>query len=291
MTIRDLSDAYLAWAAEYYTQGGRPTRTAANIASVLNILNQIAGSLPVTHLQPVLLRDYRAHLKARGTHTRRSINDAVAWVRRMADWAADREIISDDVPARMLRVQPIKLGRENVAEGPGVLPVSWEAVTATLAHADLQLSAMIEIHWRTGMRPGELVAMRRSWMDLTGDLPVYEPHLHKTAWRGQKRFIPLGPNAAMVFAQWERRRRAGEDRLWSITTTGGYRSAVVRVQSRHGLPRWTPGQIRHATATLLRASEGIEAARVALGHRAAATTQIYAAEDRARAIDIARRYG
>jgi integrase len=42
------------------------------------------------------------------------------------------------------------------------------------------------------------------------------------------------------------------------------------------IPRWHPHQIRHNTATKLRAKYGLEAAQVILGHKTLTATQIYA---------------
>lgn len=55
--------------------------------------------------------------------------------------------------------------------------------------------------------------------------------------------------------------------------------------------RWHPHQLRHNAATALRREFGIEAARVILGHSSAATTQIYAEIDNARAVDVIGRVG
>ena len=50
--------------------------------------------------------------------------------------------------------------------------------------------------------------------------------------------------------------------------------------------RWSPNQLRHLRATELRKTFGIEAARVVLGHRSAAVTEIYAEQDLEKAAKI-----
>lgn len=50
--------------------------------------------------------------------------------------------------------------------------------------------------------------------------------------------------------------------------------------------RWHPHQLRHNAATELRRRYGIEAARVILGHRSAAITEVYAEIDKAKALQI-----
>lgn len=52
------------------------------------------------------------------------------------------------------------------------------------------------------------------------------------------------------------------------------------------IPNWHPHQLRHNAATSLRKQYGIEVARIILGHRSAAITEVYAEVDHARAIDV-----
>ena len=55
--------------------------------------------------------------------------------------------------------------------------------------------------------------------------------------------------------------------------------------------RWSPNQLRHSAATFLRKEFGIEAARVILGHRSAAVTEVYAEPDHKKAADIMAKVG
>lgn len=55
--------------------------------------------------------------------------------------------------------------------------------------------------------------------------------------------------------------------------------------------RWSPNQLRHSFATLVRREHGLEAAQVLLGHAAADITQVYAERDTAKAADVALKIG
>jgi integrase len=57
------------------------------------------------------------------------------------------------------------------------------------------------------------------------------------------------------------------------------------------VPHWHPHQLRHNAATALRREHGIEIARIILGHRSAAITEIYAEVDHTRAVDVMARIG
>jgi integrase len=55
--------------------------------------------------------------------------------------------------------------------------------------------------------------------------------------------------------------------------------------------RWHPNQLRHSTATTVRATFGLEAAQVVLGHSKANTTEIYAERDLGLAVEVMRQVG
>jgi integrase len=55
--------------------------------------------------------------------------------------------------------------------------------------------------------------------------------------------------------------------------------------------RWHPHQLRHNAATYLRREFGVEAARLILGHRSIAVTELYAELDQEKAIDIISKVG
>ena len=57
------------------------------------------------------------------------------------------------------------------------------------------------------------------------------------------------------------------------------------------VPHWHPHQLRHNAATNLRREHGIEIARIILGHRRPAITEVYAEVDHARAIDVMAKIG
>jgi len=57
------------------------------------------------------------------------------------------------------------------------------------------------------------------------------------------------------------------------------------------VPHWHPHQLRHNAATFLRREHGIEVARIVLGHKSPAMTEIYAEVDCKRAIDVMARIG
>lgn len=70
-----------------------------------------------------------------------------------------------------------------------------------------------------------------------------------------------------------------------------HRAALKELASWEGVHAWNPNQLRHARATWLKKTFGIEAAKDTLGHACLDTTEIYAERDLERAMTIARKVG
>ena len=107
---------------------------------------------------------------------------------------------------------------------------------------------MVQLQLLTAARSGEIVKMRPCDIDCSGPIWFYRPTEHKTAHHGHERKIFIGPKA------------------W-------YKQF-----------HWHPHQLRHNAATFLRKEFGLETARIILGHRSAAITEVYAELDQQKAL-------
>src|SRR5262249_30174925 len=93
------------------------------------------------------------------------------------------------------------------------------------------------------------------------------------------------------------RRRPIQDRY----DVHSYRRAIKyairkanRQRSKQGLPEvpdWHPHQLRHTCGTMIRRQYGLDAARAILGHSTPIVTEIYAALDEEKALEIMARIG
>ena len=71
-----------------------------------------------------------------------------------------------------------------------------------------------------------------------------------------------------------------------------YRNVLHRACDQAGVERWSPHRLRHAKGTELARTEGIEIARIALGHKDDRVTRRYAVEAELElAIAVARKHG
>jgi len=73
--------------------------------------------------------------------------------------------------------------------------------------------------------------------------------------------------------------------------TGSYRRAVERAVGKAKAKKWTPGRVRHTTATVVRERFGVEAAQTYLGHSKCDVTQIYAERNQKLAKTVAKEMG
>lgn len=77
--------------------------------------------------------------------------------------------------------------------------------------------------------------------------------------------------------------KGGIDRLLRRALTPEQRGELKAWRRQH---RWSPLQLRHTAATLIRMRYGLEASQVVLGHAKADTTQIYAERDLTKAHEV-----
>ena len=74
-------------------------------------------------------------------------------------------------------------------------------------------------------------------------------------------------------------------------TTPSYRRVIHRACDRLGIPKWSPHQLRHSSATHVRKEFGVEAAQLMLGHARIDVTQLYAEKNHRIAIEVAAKIG
>lgn len=304
--------------------------------AILRLLVDMFGDVPVDDFGPKALRQLRQAMisgdaKAdppRRPWTRSSINRKVSRLRTVFKWAAGHELVDMNIAERLKSVEPLREGKTTAPETDPVMPVDDDMVDAIRSHVSRQVWAMIQLQRFTGARPGEVVNLKASDIDMTGDVWKVRLSKHKTAWKGKSRTIYIGPKAQHVIrpfltttgylfsprqAEHERRHAMRESRTAHLSTnktrdaqratrrteTAGehytvdsYRRAIHRACKVAKVEQWSPNQLRHNAATHLAATYGLEAARVMLGHSSATiTAAVYVERDEREALKIAREAG
>ncbi len=186
---------------------------------------------------------------------------------------------------------------------------------------------MIQLQRLTGMRPGEVVIMRTTDINMSGAIWEYRPNSHKTEHHGKERVIFVGPKGQEMLKSWlktdlsaylfspreavaeraadarkarktrvqpsqKNRRKRNPTRVpaekYRVT---GYALAIRRACDKAGVPHWAPNQLRHNTGTKLRREFGLDVAKAVLGHASILPTQIYAEQDQAAAAGAMLKFG
>lgn len=313
--ICELLAAYLEYAERYYVKDGEPTGEAKNIKEATRQLQEFYGMTRVANFGPTALKTVRQKM-VETKLSRRVINFRVNRIRRVFKWGVENELVAPGVLHALQAVGALRAGRSDARETGPVRPVSEETVNAILPHVTPQVRAMIELQQLTGMRPNEVTAMRPMDIDRSQATWVYRPARHKTEHHGIERLIYLGPRARAIITPYLA--RLGETYLFSPKeavrqtrdrlrrgnnppkkrrpspkripgnryTRRSYYYAIKRACEKAKVEVWGPNRLRHSAATYLRKRFGIEAARVVLGHRSSAVTEVYAELDRSKAADI-----
>lgn len=304
LTIEELAARYDAHARIYYRKraSGRETREAANVASAMRYAVVAFGDKLAEEFIPADLVACRKAMIP--TCARKTINAMVHRIRRVFQWGVEQGLVPAETWHGLQAVTPLKFGRTEARETEPVTSVFGIYIAAVLAAAPSILRAMIRLQLLTGMRPGEVCIMRPCDIDVSEDVWVYTPFEHKTEHHGRRRRVFLGPRAQQILVPFLKRpanafcfspREAMAERWAACKThrqtpnterktdrkirdrydTKTYRRAITRICQALGIPKWTPGRLRHNRATDLFDRRETDAARVTLGQADSATTEIY----------------
>jgi len=319
LIVNQLLAAYWRWAENYYVKNGRSSRELQGVEYAIKPLVKLYGTLPVNQFSPSKLKTVRQALVDAG-YCRPLINHHVNRIRRIFKWGIEEEIVPSSVLEALKAVAPLKKTRTTAPEPAPVQPVAEADINAALAHLPPTVQAMVRLQLLTAMRPGELCLMRGCDIDTTEKVWIYRPSEHKTEHFGHTREVYLGPQAQQVVSPFLRQNLAGllfspkqaqaernaqrsthrrkpnrvrktQRKLRDRYDTDSYRRAIAYACDQAGIPRWSPGRLRHNAATNLRREYGLDVAQVILGHRCADITQVYAELDREKAFAVVGRIG
>jgi integrase len=302
VSVMELVEGFMAHAAGYY----QDQRQLSRIKKAMDLLASLYGRTDAALFGGPELRTLVAGWCKEG-HCRTYINALTGVVRKCFGWGVTERLVSDATAAVLYRCPNLRKHHSPAPEPEEIPPADLEAVERTLPHLLAPIRAMVRLQLLTGMRPGEVVLMRpcdidRTWLKVDGvQLWLFSLEIHKTAWRGAPRHIPIGPAAQEVLRPYlerapemycfspaegvaEHYRQRG--RVWNPDgkraagerySTGSYDRAVARVCARCNIvPSWSPNQLRHRAGTDTETQHGREKAQALLGHSNPTTTAIYA---------------
>lgn len=190
--------AFLKYADGHYRapNGTLTSEHREHVRAVHHLLPLYAHT-PTADFGPIALQTVRATMVKAGW-CRSVVNKRIGRVRRIFRWAVSREMVPIAVVDSLACVQGLQKGRTAAPETEPVKPAPAADVAKVLPLLDRHQRAMAELQLLTGMRPGEACSLRLCEVERTGDVWVWRPAGHKTAWRGKGKVIVFGPRAQAV---------------------------------------------------------------------------------------------
>ena len=320
--------AYLKHSRCYYGTGR--TSEYHRITLALKPVRELYAKSPAADFGPTQLKAVREWMIGQD-HSRTYINANIKRVVRMFRWGAEEEMVPESVHRTLRLVASLKRGKTKARETKPVKPVPLEVVEATIEELLPTFAAMVRIQLLTGCRPGEVCKLTPGMIDRSGDVWVAKLHEHKTAIHDHERYLYFGPKAQAVLRPFllrgpdeylfrpadtikQRKKRDSANRTTPLScgnrpgksnrktkgkatvpadryTRQAYTRRISEAAKRAKVEHWSPNQLRHTRATEIRADFGLDAAASVLGHSQITTTQVYAEQDKARAIEVARKTG
>lgn len=330
ITISELCARFLKHAMEYYRRpDGSTTTEVTNYKLLIKMLRKFYGSTLVDDFGPRALKALREEMIQKDW-TRTSVNKQTGRIKALFRWGVEQEFVNPSVFHGLQAVAGLRRGRSNAKESKRVKPAPKAHIDTIKDHVSRQVWAIIQLQLFTGARSGELVIMRPCDIDMSGKIWTYKPSTHKTEYHGHERNIYLGPQAQTIIrpflagreikgflfspkeAEEERREKVHSQRKTPLHhgnspgtnikddpkkqvgeryTTESYCRAIRRACKKAEVPHWHPHQLRHNAATNLRKEFGLDVARIILGHRSPAITEVYAELDREKALRVMEEFG
>ena len=301
ISVAELCGKWAEHCAVYYRdREGAKTSEAAGAVIAVRSLVEMHGERMVGELRHRDIVEWRGAMERSGV-CRATVNKRLNVFRRMMRWALDEDLVGALDVAELTQVQPLKRYRSAARETAPVMPVDDAAVAATLPQLPPSTADMVRVHRLTGMRPGELCALKWSDIDTTATPWVYRPSHHKNEWRGHPRVVCIGPKARAVLSRhadaaadapifspveaeaerfaamraaarspsrYDRRNADPAKRRklkceWDVCS---YTRSIRKACRRAGITPWAANRLRHAFATEVRRAFGLAACRAVLGH-------------------------
>jgi integrase len=296
LTVAGLWDAFLDHAEAYYRKHDQPTSAVNNFRRGAVWCLDAWGALPAAEVTPLRLRALRDAMVAHGLN-RSTVNKYLGAVRHCWRWAVAEELVPPSVLEGLRAVPNFPRGR-GAKETPRVPPVPEALLEQTLPILEAHVRALAVFQAATGCRPGEAVCLRPCDLERAVTPWLYTPWTWKTEHKGGERRIWVGPRARAAVLPYLDACATPES--WAFPSPrfpgqhlaeASYWGHLARACRRHGLPHFTPNQLRHLRGTTARREGGLEAAQAVLGHEDIGTTQIYAARQDDLARDLAERTG
>jgi integrase len=204
-TVNELILAFWRYAEQSYRRpDGSPSRELLDYKYSLRLLKELYGATHAVDFGPLALQVIQQEM-IKSDLCRGVINQRIGRIRRVFKWGVANQHVPAQVLQALQAVSGLRRGRSAARETESVKPVPEIFVEAALPFMRPPVAAMVRLQLLTGMRPGEVVVMRTIDLDQAGKVWLYTPGSdrgpcgeHKTAWRGHRRLIAIGPRGQAI---------------------------------------------------------------------------------------------
>lgn len=220
LTVNQLLSQFWPAAQQTYSRG-----ELAPLKLVVRMLRDHCGYMAAAVVGPNTFRGMR-HLMIEQRLARTTINKQMRRAVAIFRWGVAHELVSPLTHQALSTLEPLKRGRTEAPELEPVRPVRHDIIEVTKRHVPQLVARMIELQVLTGMRSGELLAMRPCDLTMTDAEWSYAPERHKTWHHGHTRIVHFGPRAREIL-----RPLLGSEtteRLFARYTRDSYRRAITR---------------------------------------------------------------
>jgi len=318
-TVIECCDVYTDYCRDYFKES---PKSYERILLALAPILKLYGRMVTSEFGAVHLRAVRETMINDGLSVT-TINTRINVIRRMLRYCASIEMIPPEPWHKAATLENLKPGRTAAKSPKKIEPVPLEHIEAVKPFVTQSVRGLIELQLLTGARSGEVLKLKATDIDMTGNVWIVSLKKHKNSWRGQSRMLCIGPKGQSVLKPFILQRRADEylfqpydyyrersqaadthrrpnqlkntplsDRTCGEHyTADSYRRAITRACDEAKVPRWHPHQLRHTCASEMRKQFGVEAVRALLGHNCVDTTELYAQIDGEQAKRIAAAVG
>ena len=213
-TLAGLLLAWLEWREPLET-----TRAGRNFVKVVGrILMPYAGVTLGEFRSSTIIKirgDLVEQAKRTGDRSRPYINKLIGrgGIGGVFKWGMENDYCSEALANNINNITPLtKKTAPGLRGKKRVKPCDTDHLIAAIDNANATTAAMLKIHYLTGMRPGEVRAMRWDAIDRSGPIWKYTPP-NKNEWRQESedderfdRVVDLGPKAQAVLYEYHESR-------------------------------------------------------------------------------------
>ena len=198
LTVVELLTVYLDYAEKHYREpDGNPSDEVRHIKTAIRHVRELYGATPVAAFGPLMLKAIQQRFVEQ-KWSRKTVNARVERVRRIFRWAVAEELVSSSVYQALAAVPGLRRNRTTAPDHEPIGPVEDTVVDATLPYLNRHVRGLVTFQRLTGCRPGEACRIRRCDIDQSDSVWLYRPKQHKTAYKGKRRTIYIGPRAQDV---------------------------------------------------------------------------------------------